>query len=87
MTNDFWEEKRLWCEVIERAWHDYFSISPIDTNDRLEAALFLTALDGEWAMSRRDICVAAGIDPDLLRERALMGRLGTKCEANTTATH
>jgi hypothetical protein len=83
-VTQFWEERRLWCDVILQAWHDYFSVAAnITTEQRVEAALFLTALDGDWATSRRDICVAAGIDPDLLRERALMGRLGMKCEANT----
>jgi hypothetical protein len=66
-----WEERRLWCEVIERAWHDYLTVSPIDPTDRIEAALFLTEEIGEWATSRNNVCIAADFDPDLLRERAL----------------
>jgi hypothetical protein len=70
--NLHWEERRLWCEVIERAWHDYLAVGPINSTDRIEAALFLTETEGEWAKSRHDVCIAAGFDPDLLRERAIM---------------
>lgn len=71
MIHARWEEEHLWCEVILRAWNDYLSPAPINTTDRIEAALFLTETDGEWSRSRHDVCIAAGFDPDLLRERAL----------------
>ena len=73
-------ERQLWCAVIQTAWDDYFA--PILTHDWLqelreqmiakrEAWLFLTKTVGEWAESREDVCNAAGIDPDALRERFL----------------
>lgn len=36
-----------------------------------DARLFLTKVAGEWARSRADVCAAAGIDPDALREAVL----------------
>jgi hypothetical protein len=67
----YWDERRLWCEVIERAWHDYLAVDQIDPTNKIEAALFLTEETGEWAQSRKDVCIAADFDPDILREQAL----------------
>lgn len=71
-------EKQLWCCVIQLAWDDLFSPKPgwrQGVNDwernKREARLFLTKATGEWAQSRRDVCIAAGVDPVDLREAAL----------------
>jgi hypothetical protein len=71
-------EKQLWCSVIQLAWDDYFAKRPTwkqgirdwERNKR-EAMLFLTRSGGDWARSRHDICSAAGIDPEALREAVL----------------
>ena len=39
------------------------------------ARRFLTADAGDWAHAREAWCAIAGVDPDILRERALSGRL------------
>ncbi|MGB1548419.1 MAG: hypothetical protein ACPHIA_07825 [Alphaproteobacteria bacterium] len=72
-------ERQLWCAVIWRAWHDFFSgvdyvgsASDYDrANMRAEARSFLFDTDHPWATARRDVCEAAGVDPDALREQAL----------------
>jgi hypothetical protein len=69
-VSNCFEERLLWCEVIERAWHDYLTVG-VNETDKIEAALFLTEEIGEWATSRNDVCIAADFDPDILRERAL----------------
>jgi hypothetical protein len=69
-VSNCWEERRLWCEVIECAWHDYLTVG-VNPTDKIEAALFLTEEIGEWATARNDVCIAADFDPDILRERAL----------------
>lgn len=71
-------EKTLYCEVILRAWLDFIAEKP-GHRDTIaawrkytrEARLFLTQKHGSWAQSRHDICNAAGIDPEMLRTRAL----------------
>lgn len=76
-------EKQLWCAVIQSAWDDYLAPRPSERwrqgfldwqKNYREARCFLTKLGGEWAQSRNDICSAAGIDPDALREAALRKR-------------
>jgi hypothetical protein len=72
-------EKQMWCAVVQIAWDDYFAKRPSWKQgirdwekNRREARLFLTKNGGEWRRSREDVCSAAGIDPDALRDRFLV---------------
>lgn len=78
-------ETALILGAIYQAWDD--ARMPVDPNrrsssgsavtakDRMEAIAFLTEDCGEWAESRVMMCSAVGIDPDLLRQKAIT-RLG-----------
>jgi hypothetical protein len=41
---------------------------------RQDAERFLFEPVGGWARSRREVCIAAGVDPDWLREKAIKMR-------------
>lgn len=45
--------------------------SDLTSIEARQAWIFLTSLHGEWAESRRDICLACGVDPEILRKEAL----------------
>lgn len=67
------DEQGIWCAVIRRAWDDLFDLPPgtfVAQRDLAEARSFLLDREGEWARSREHVCAAAGVDPDVLRERA-----------------
>ena len=49
--------------------------STVTTQERDQARLFLTAGDGAWARARRFWCALADIDPDILRQTVVTGRL------------
>lgn len=74
----------LGCEVLHRAMID--ACNPPDDGrrrgrltdgfatgvaERLNAWAFLTDLAGPWAASRREWCIAAGIEEDAVRRAAL----------------
>jgi hypothetical protein len=79
-------EKQMFCAVILQAWEDYFTPLPESAsgswgnshqfcdwrNAKREAHSFFSSTTGQWAQSRVDVCGAAGIDPDALRDRFLM---------------
>ena len=81
-------EKQMFCAVILQAWEDYFTPLPPSANgswsnshqsrdwrnSKREAHSFFSSTTGQWAQSRADVCQAAGINPDALRERFLMKR-------------
>lgn len=73
-------EQDLWCAVLEQAINDADlayrtpdtkAIQNFPLPERRDAIAFIEAEHGPWARSRRDICSAAGIDPDAFRERCL----------------
>lgn len=64
--------------IIEQAISDALHAEPgkwasgsVTIHDQAEARSFLTAETGGWARSRRDLCEAVGLDPDILRGRML----------------
>ncbi len=69
-------EEGLYASVISQAWEDAFHpgknlLCAGRHQDRQDAKLFLLASQGPWAQSREDICHAAGVDPDGLRDKAV----------------
>lgn len=58
----------VWLTVISKAVEDLFAPGFAATSsDQTEALHFLTDRVGAWAVSRRDVATAAGVDPDVLR--------------------
>lgn len=73
-------ETDLFCGVILQAMRDYNcrlrgEIPKAGTiQDGIEAERFLTDTHGPWKRSRMDICHAAGMCPDALRDRILAAK-------------
>ena len=66
----------LWAAVTHRAWADYLEdardAKPAERPEAwAEAGLFLFSQSGSWATSREVVCLAAGLDPDALRAKAM----------------
>jgi len=69
-------EQALWAAVTHRAWADYLEdardAKPAERPEAwAEAGLFLFSQSGSWATSREVVCLAAGLDPDALRAKAM----------------
>lgn len=75
-------ETSLAAAVVQQAWDDLVRPIKADTNgtttvtavDRAQAIRFCCDAGGDWAAAREHWCLAAGIDPDVLRERAMARR-------------
>ena len=73
-------EPALWCSVIQQSIDDYYAECPSwrqgarDWEAAMrEAKLFLLKTGGVWARAREDVCEAAGVDPEALRNFILDG--------------
>lgn len=68
-------ERELFAAIVLRAVQDLFTPSipgEWDTRRHREDALdFLTATEGLWARRREELAIAAGLDPDYLRDKVL----------------
>lgn len=75
------KETALVFNVINQAWLDASrkptpksssgGSSAVTSQDHMEAIAFLTAENGEWAESRATLCDMVGINPEILRKKAI----------------
>ena len=68
-------EQALWAAVIHRAWIDYFEdardAKPAERHEAWAEAGLFPFKSGSCATSREVVCLAAGLDPDALRAKAM----------------
>lgn len=67
---------QAWDDLVRTVGHRYDETNRVRPCDKADAIAFCTAAGGPWADARVHWCLAAGIDPDVFRQRALARRHG-----------